>query len=1275
MAKNLIRIKKVKKLKRIRKWKKRSVAILAIIIFLITFVILFIYTSLGVKITTYALNKLLPELKIAQVEGTFHDLHIQGLSLELKGIDVQLNDASFSLTGLCLLKTEICINQFNANGVTVNIDTTKIENSPNKIESSTDNQPISQSPFVIKTPLPIDLKKIHLTDIKVTVNDMQFGMSDFTGKATWVSQQIYVYPAVATDLSAIFADNKATDVPVKNADDNNIALNEKITQLFNQPLLESLPQVNIPLDINVTSLTGNNWLLHIGGQDYRFNNVVIQTNIINSRIIVKQLDTDATTPYANGHASVSGEITLRDDWPLLALVKAHTEQNQLNAQFSGKLLGKLLTNATLDGSNQMKINGHINFIEKYLPIMAQIEGKHIQWPIEGQAQYQLNDFATSINGNVQQYQMSAKGNIKGNELANTFFDIAGTGTNQDTIIDHAIIKLPQGEVNIAGKANWQQALQWDTSIKLNNVDITKELPNYPIRLNGQLKTTGSLEGNKWELKLSDLQLKGNINHADLLASGNLFINSENKATANDFAIKWGKNQINLNGSIEKGNLLAKLNLESLSLLVDGMEGSVVGNIKLNGSANNTIIDTNLSINSLSFNAIKVAKANLTGKIEYKEQTSGNIKLTGQSIELPSQTIKNANIELSGNESHHTLTMKINGDPASLTTSLIGKLDKARTKWSGTMPHALLNLGKNNNWQLVKSLDLSYDINNQIPTINAHCWVNDNSSICLDKQLVIAKNTDTIITLKKINLSKLPMLNNGETKLTGNVNGKINIQFNNNNTIPSIKANITSNDVYIQQIVTSQELSIPFKLFKIDAEFNQQQAKLDWNFDLNKLGKINGNIAIIAPTEQKKLTGQLKIDQLALSIINSLLDSKDYAKGAINGMVKFSGSLNDPLLTGNINLKHSEIQSSQLPIDIKSAKVDINFNGKSSTLKGVLTTHAGNVNINGNASWNTFDKWQASLTVNGAAIEVSVPPMIVMTVVPDIKINATQDELTLLGKVSIPKGKITVESLPASSVDVSSDEVMLDVNRKEIKPQEFGMKLYSHIEIDIGDKVTVDAFGLKASLKGNLIATQTNKGLDLHGEVLIPKGRFYAYGQDLIIHKGIITFSGTTDQAMLDIEAIRNPESMENNNIMAGIRVTGSSQSPKVEVFSDPAMSQQEALSYLIRGQSLDNAEQSDSDMMTALLVGIGTAKTGKYIGDIGNVFGIKNLTLDTQGAGNNSKVVVSGYILPHLQLKYGVGIFDSLATFTLRYRLMPNLYLDATSSLAQTLDIIYQIDF
>lgn len=80
------------------------------------------------------------------------------------------------------------------------------------------------------------------------------------------------------------------------------------------------------------------------------------------------------------------------------------------------------------------------------------------------------------------------------------------------------------------------------------------------------------------------------------------------------------------------------------------------------------------------------------------------------------------------------------------------------------------------------------------------------------------------------------------------------------------------------------------------------------------------------------------------------------------------------------------------------------------------------------------------------------------------------------------------------------------------------------------------------------------------------------------------------------------------------------------------------------------------------------------MGKIGETFGVSNLALDTEGWAT-PPVVVSGYVLPGLQVKYGVGIFDSLATLTLRYRLMPKLYLEAVSGLDQALDLLYQFEF
>ncbi|WP_313159451.1 translocation/assembly module TamB domain-containing protein, partial [Mixta calida] len=120
-------------------------------------------------------------------------------------------------------------------------------------------------------------------------------------------------------------------------------------------------------------------------------------------------------------------------------------------------------------------------------------------------------------------------------------------------------------------------------------------------------------------------------------------------------------------------------------------------------------------------------------------------------------------------------------------------------------------------------------------------------------------------------------------------------------------------------------------------------------------------------------------------------------------------------------------------------------------------------------------------------------------------------------------------------------------------------------------------------------------------------------------------------------------------------------------------SQQEALSYLLRGQGLDT--NGDSNALSSALVSLGVAQSGQVVGKIGETFGVSNLALDTAGVGDSQQVQVSGYVLPGLQVKYGVGIFDSLATLTLRYRLMPKLYLEAVSGIDQALDLLYQFEF
>ena len=237
-----------------------------------------------------------------------------------------------------------------------------------------------------------------------------------------------------------------------------------------------------------------------------------------------------------------------------------------------------------------------------------------------------------------------------------------------------------------------------------------------------------------------------------------------------------------------------------------------------------------------------------------------------------------------------------------------------------------------------------------------------------------------------------------------------------------------------------------------------------------------------------------------------------------------------------------------------------------------------------------------------------------------------------------------------------------------------LKVESHLYVELGDDVRLDAFGLKARFEGRLRVVQDNSTLGLNGQILIPEGQFRAYGQDLLVQKGELFFSGPLANPSLNIEAIRNPERTA-DDVKAGVRVTGNAKTPKVEIFSDPSLPQEEALSYVLRGEGLDPSGDSDNSAITTALIGLGVSQGSAVLGKIGDAVGLEGLGVDTEGVGDSSQVVVSAYVLPGLKVKYGIGIFDSLATLTLRYRLMPQLYVEAMSGVDQAVDMLYRFDF
>jgi len=302
-------------------------------------------------------------------------------------------------------------------------------------------------------------------------------------------------------------------------------------------------------------------------------------------------------------------------------------------------------------------------------------------------------------------------------------------------------------------------------------------------------------------------------------------------------------------------------------------------------------------------------------------------------------------------------------------------------------------------------------------------------------------------------------------------------------------------------------------------------------------------------------------------------------------------------------------------------------------------------------------------VRGSRLPVSVEPYAELEVEPDLRVRLGAEQLAVAGKLLIPRGAIVVRELPPSTVQVSADARIVGRESPAQRPVAIGMD----IDVEVGqERLRFSGFGLNADLAGRV---HIGDDLDTRGELNLVNGRFRAYGQRLSIRRARLLFAGPIDQPYLDVEAIRRVD-----GVIAGLRLSGNAEQPQSEVFAEPAMSQEQALSYLVLGRPLGQGS-GDNNMLAQAALAMGLAGSAPLTGSLAQGLGIRDFQLDSAGSGAATSVVASGNLSERLSLRYGVGVFEPANTVALRYELSKRLYLEAASGLASSLDLFYRRDF
>ena len=956
---------------------------------------------------------------------------------------------------------------------------------------------------------------------------------------------------------------------------------------------------------------------------------------------------------------LTGDGDLKNGYQLRGNATLPAEQGPVALSLQGKVDANGAQIAALDltanDKQSLKLTGVLDW-SKGLNATAKIDWLDFPWhrlyPLIDEPEVALRSFNGEVSYTDGKYLGNFKAALDGPAGA---FNLSSPFAGDLTKIYLQQIQLEAGQGKADGHLNLQFAdgIAWDTALDLSAINPAYWVAELPGTLAGPLRSKGEMKNEKLSLN-ADLDLKGKLRgqpailQAKADGAGELW-------NLSALQIRLGDNSITGKGSLQQkltGQIDVKLS--RLAQLWPQLRGQLNGRVDVAGTLKAPQGKLGLQGTQLAFEDNRLQSLNLDATLDSAQRAK--IDLKGSGIQAGDTSLGTLTASGSGDIKNQNLTLDLQGPQLKLALGFDGNLDKGN--WRGRLANGGIQAG-GQDWKLQGPAKLERLADGKI-NFGAHCWTSGPASLCGEDQRLMPE-PKLRYHLKQFPIDSLAQWLPKDFAWKGRLNADLQLDLPASGPNGQISLDASGGTLRIKD--KDQWLDFPYQTLKLTSKLTPKRIDTDLSFVGGKLGELSMQAQINPLAKNKPLTGAFRLNGLDLSVARPFVPMVEKLSGRLNGSGTIAGTLMAPLVNGNLLLSEGEISGPELPMDIEALQLQAVIAGETVQLNGGWKSgKSGQGSLNGNIGWG--QALVVDLALKGTQLPVMVEPYAKLEVAPDLKISMKGDELAIAGKVLVPRGEITVRELPPSTVKVSDDTVIIGQQTEEGKPP-LAMKM--DIDVAVGeDKLSFAGFGLTANLQGHV---HIGDNMDTRGELWLNDGRYRAYGQRLTVRRARLLFAGPIDQPYLDIEAIR-----QTDDVIAGIRLSGSAEQPTTQIFSEPAMSQEQALSYLVLGRPLSTTGE-DNNMLAQAALGLGLMGSSGLTGKLASNLGIQDFQLDTEGSGNTTSVVASGNISEKLSLRYGVGVFEPANTIALRYKLSKKVYLEAAGGVASSLDIFYKRDF
>ncbi|WP_413459635.1 translocation/assembly module TamB domain-containing protein [Herbaspirillum huttiense] len=433
-----------------------------------------------------------------------------------------------------------------------------------------------------------------------------------------------------------------------------------------------------------------------------------------------------------------------------------------------------------------------------------------------------------------------------------------------------------------------------------------------------------------------------------------------------------------------------------------------------------------------------------------------------------------------------------------------------------------------------------------------------------------------------------------------------------------------------------EAALGLSELQLRGQFQGERMNVSGRINAARIGtlELGGDVglrrvdALLALAAESPLNLKASLDVPELKRVGDLIGPQVSLNGKLAANLNAGGTLAQPRLSGAINGDNLAVTEFDQGIQLKEGIVrivmdsnvidlrQIEFHGGRGTLRagGKIQLGADNPDLN------------ATLTADHLELFASPDRQLMLS--GEGKISNVNEQLRVDGKFTVDHALF---DLPKSSAPKLGDDVVIvsrsgknrvgaaasSQQKLEAATEKPASKFAPliNLALDLGNDFRFRGSGADLLLRGDMnVRSEPLLPLRATGTINVAEGSYEAFGTKLNIERGIINFQGPIANPNINILAMRR-----NQDVEAGVSVTGNANQPRVQLVSEPNVPDDEKLSWMMFGHGTDSSsigQRSASSQALALVGNMGGKRIAKD-------FGLDQFSIGSSESGLTDEQVVN----------------------------------------------------